>query len=97
MLDQLDELLDSDGAPAPPHQDPLDAYSRAVAGVAERVGPAVVQVESRGGGRDGQQGGAGAGVVIAGDGLGLTNSNVVAGAPQVRVGIPGRRPGRCGG
>lgn len=89
MLDDADNPLDSHSAPTPPREDPLDAYSRVVADVAERVGPAVVRVESRGGqqnGRqDGRRGGTGSGVVIAGDGLVLTNSHVVAGARQVKV------------
>ena len=88
MLDHLDRPLDPDEPKAPPRQDPLDAYSRAVAGVAERVGPAVVRVESRGRQPDLRRGGAGSGVVIAGDGLVLTNSHVVAGARQVRVAFP---------
>ncbi len=40
-------------------EEPLDAYSRAVSGVVERVGPAVVRVESR----SGRRGGIGSGVV----------------------------------
>jgi hypothetical protein len=45
---------------------PLGASSRVVADVADRVGPAVVGVESRGAGRPG---GTRSGVIIAGDGL----------------------------
>lgn len=62
----------------------LDAYSRVVAGVAERVGPAVVRVDSR---RGGPSGGIGSGVVIASDGLVLTNSHVLAGARRVRLAL----------
>jgi len=75
-------------SPLPPEasaEAPLDAYSRVVAGLAERVGPAVVRVESR---AIGQRGGLGSGVVIAGDGLVLTNSHVVAGSRRVRLAFP---------
>jgi S1-C subfamily serine protease len=70
-----------------PDEAPLDAYSRIVAGVVERVGPAVVQVERSGGRQRGGtgRGGTGSGVVIAPDGLVLTNSHVVAGARNVRL------------
>jgi S1-C subfamily serine protease len=65
-------------------QNPLDAYSRTVAFMADRVGPAVVRVESRGlGGRPA----VGSGVIIAPDGLILTNSHVVAGARHLRLGL----------
>ena len=62
----------------------IDAYSHAVATVADSVGPAVVRVQS---GTSGRRGGLGSGVVIAGDGLVLTNSHVVGGARRVRIGL----------
>ena len=62
----------------------LDAYSRAVISVVDRVGPAVVRVE-RLADRENSAGGVGSGVVIAGDGLVLTNSHVVGGAARVRL------------
>ena len=65
----------------PPEADALDAYSRTVANIADRVGPAVVRVETRGP----HGGGIGSGVIIADDGLILTNSHVVAGARRVRL------------
>ena len=61
-----------------------DAYSRAVVSVVDRVGPAVVRVE-RLADAGKSNGGTGSGVVIAGDGLVLTNSHVVGGAPRVRL------------
>lgn len=74
-----------DGTVPEPAQDALiDAYSRAVAEVADRVGPAVVRVQ---GVSSGRRGGFGSGVVIAGDGLVLTNSHVVAGARRARIGL----------
>ena len=67
----------------------LDAYSRAVISVVDRVGPAVVRVERIADGQDSSGGvgpsGMGSGVVIAGDGLVLTNSHVVGGASRVRL------------
>jgi S1-C subfamily serine protease len=61
----------------------LDAYSNAVISVADTVGPAVVRVETRD--AKGRSGGVGSGVVIAPDGLVLTNSHVVTGAKEVRL------------
>jgi S1-C subfamily serine protease len=63
----------------------LDAYSRAVISVVDRVGPAVVRVERLPDGNGKGGGGVGSGVVIAGDGLVLTNSHVVGGANTVRL------------
>jgi S1-C subfamily serine protease len=51
----------------------LDAYSRAVIDVVDRVGPAVVGLAIR---AEKSRGGSGSGVVVAPDGLILTNSHV---------------------
>jgi S1-C subfamily serine protease len=64
----------------------LDAYSNAVIGVTERVGPAVVRVETGPKLRNARQrGGLGSGIVISPDGLVLTNSHVVGSAKEIRL------------
>ena len=68
----------------PEDQALLDAYSRAVIDVVDRVGAAVVRLDLAKGGND-RQGGTGSGVVVAPDGLVLTNSHVVGGAARVMV------------
>jgi S1-C subfamily serine protease len=64
----------------------MDAYSAAVVGAVERVGPAVVSVYV---GRDGEaeraRGGAGSGVVVTPDGYLLTNEHVVGRVREARV------------
>ena len=77
------DVEDIGGASASPDGQLLDAYSNAVMTVADKVGPAVVRVETRA--ANGRSGGVGSGVVIAPDGLVLTNSHVVQGAKEVRL------------
>ena len=62
----------------------LDAYSRAVTGVVDTLGSAVVSVDVHRGRRGGPDG-AGSGVVVTPDGFALTNSHVVAGSRELRV------------
>src|SRR5579864_8145794 len=84
--------------PAVPAEDQalLDAYSRAVIDVVDRVGPAVVALAVRRGEQAGRRNGepmhgAGSGVVVAPDGLILTNSHVAGdasgGGGAARIGV----------
>ncbi len=64
----------------------LDAYSNAVIDVTDRVGPAVVRVETGPKVRTPRErGGLGSGIVISPDGLVLTNSHVVGAAKEIRL------------
>jgi S1-C subfamily serine protease len=85
------------GGPTVPVEDQalLDAYSRAVIDVVDRVGPAVVGLTvhaapslaspTSGTAKGGIRGGTGSGVVVAPDGLILTNSHVAGTASRVEV------------
>jgi S1-C subfamily serine protease len=74
--------------PAPPaatassDSDLLDAYSRAVISVVQKISPAVISVI---GPRDDPRGGAGSGFMLAPDGYALTNSHVVHGRQELRA------------
>ncbi|HTY02273.1 MAG TPA: trypsin-like peptidase domain-containing protein [Rhodocyclaceae bacterium] len=94
ILGNADSLAAA-GAPGPAtladDASALDAYSLAVAAVADRVGPAVCLIEVR----DRHRRGHGSGFAIAPDGLVLTNSHVVHGAIQVTARFPEGRVLSC--
>ncbi len=79
---------DAPAAPAPAaaadDRELLDAYSRAVIDVVDRLGPAVVRLDVRTR-AESRHAGSGSGVVVAPDGLVLTNSHVVGGAKSIDV------------
>ena len=83
---ELEPLAVSDG-------EALDAYSRAVVGAVEKVGPAVVHLEvsgvpmpsNRRGRAPAETTGTGSGFFFTPDGFLLTNSHVVHGAREVRA------------
>jgi len=85
--------------PLPKDDALLDEYSRTVVGAADRVAPAVVNIDikqrvaSRRGPRE--LGGSGSGFVIAPDGFILTNSHVVYGAAQITANLPDGREYRA--
>jgi len=73
----------------PSDEEALDAYSRAVILVAERLTPSVASLRVSRRGRSGRTlDGAGSGVVIATDGFALTSAHVVAGARRGQATFP---------
>src|SRR5215469_14617413 len=92
MLDLTSDQVDAGLPPPSAEQAPvndqvlLDAYSNAVIGVTERVGPAVVRVETGSKQKSPRErGGLGSGIVISPDGLVLTNSHVVGASRDIRL------------
>jgi S1-C subfamily serine protease len=86
--DSADGSLSSRATEHTPDNDQalLDAYSNAVIGVTERVGPAVVRVETGPKVRSlRERGGLGSGIVISPDGLVLTNSHVVGSSKEIQL------------
>lgn len=69
-----------------------NAFEQAVMNAADRVGPAVVKIETRQSrSRRGDQQGLGSGVIFNSDGEILTNAHVVAGSSRVLVTLPDGR------
>jgi len=98
-----DEMSESEGSGAAPAAagdgELLDAYSKAVIAAVDRVGPAVVHIRVEGAAPDGKSRpdsaavprGSGSGVVVAPDGLVLTNNHVVQAASAIAVSGPDGR------
>jgi serine protease Do len=95
----IDALLgpERDGSPPAelPDAEALDAYSRAVIGVAERLAPSVANLRVSHGGRGGRRlDGGGSAVVITPDGFMLTSAHVVARSSRGRASfVDGRELG----
>src|SRR6202051_2740825 len=92
MLDFTQDTFDDEPSSHPNKQAAaddrvlLDAYSNAVIGVTEQIGPAVVRVETGSkASQSRERGGLGSGIVISPDGLVLTNSHVVGTSKQIRL------------
>src|ERR1700758_5450137 len=86
--DAMDDRMSSQTAVQAPVNDQalLDAYSNAVIDVTDRVGPAVVRVETGPKvGNPRERGGLGSGIAISPDGLVLTNSPVVGSGKEIRL------------
>jgi S1-C subfamily serine protease len=74
--------VDAVGNGSDPGEEALDAYSRVVTSVAERLIPSVASLKVRARTRVGQVDGAGSAVVIAPDGFALTSAHVVEGTDR---------------
>jgi S1-C subfamily serine protease len=87
MLEETSSINDALSEPAA--DEALDAYSKAVVGAVELVGPAVVSIyvgsDSATGDAARERGGAGSGVVVTPDGYLLTNEHVVQRVEEARV------------
>src|SRR6185503_19014709 len=106
------DTIGNDARPEHPDTQLLDAYSRTITSVAERVSASVVKIEVQARGAPGavpgrgaprspgaETSGSGSGFVMTPDGYVLTNSHVVSGATRIQVSFPdGQRvPGHLAG
>src|SRR5260221_1934664 len=92
MLDITQDTFDDEPSSRPTKQAAaddrvlLDAYSNAVIGVTEQVGPAVVRVETGSKAPNSRErGGLGSGIVISPDGLVLTNNHLVGSSKHIKL------------
>ena len=81
--------FEASATPVADEQEIFDAYSSAVMAAVDKAGPAVVHIGVR---KNRTSGGVGSGLVLASDGLIMTNSHVIAGATDIAItGADGQR------